>query len=107
MKFWRIALLLLAAAAPDGKQIVLHGNSNGALPCAACHGVNGQGNASIGAPVLAGKPEGAIVSALNTLANSQGGGPMPGIAKALTPQEKQAVAAYFAGLPVGITPPSE
>ncbi|MDE1897148.1 MAG: c-type cytochrome [Rhodospirillales bacterium] len=99
--------MLLAAAAPEGKQIVLHGNSNGAMPCAACHGVNGQGNASIGAPALAGRPAAAIVSALNNLASSQGSGPMPAIAKALTPQERQDVAAYFAGLAVGILPPNE
>lgn len=93
-------LLLLAAAAPDGKQIVLHGNGNGALPCAACHGVNGQGNSSIGAPALAGKPAGDIVAALNKIAVGQGGaGLMPSIAKALAPQERQAVAAYFSSLP--------
>ncbi|MBU6448622.1 MAG: c-type cytochrome [Rhodospirillales bacterium] len=99
MKIWRIALVLLGAAAPAGKQIVLHGNSNGAMPCAACHGINGLGNAAIGAPVLAGKPAAGIVSALGHLASGQGSGPMPGIARALSPQERQGVAAYFAGLP--------
>jgi cytochrome c553 len=93
-------LLLLAAAAPGGKQIVLHGNGNGALPCAACHGVEGQGNSSIGAPALAGKPAADIVSALNMIAVGQGGtGLMRSIANALTLDERQAVASYFAALP--------
>ncbi len=101
MKAWRLApLLLLAAAAPDGKQIVLHGNGNGALPCAACHGAQGQGNLSIGAPVLAGRPAGDIVVALNMMAMGQGGtGLMRSIAGALTLDERQAVAAYFSSLP--------
>lgn len=101
MKAWRYApLLLLAAAAPDGQQIVLHGNGNGALPCAACHGESGQGKPSTGAPALAGKQAADIVSALNVMAAGQGGtGLMQSIAGALTPDERQAVAAYFASLP--------
>ncbi|MGE4481236.1 c-type cytochrome [Acidocella sp.] len=101
MKAWRHApLLLLAAAAPGGKQIVLHGNGNGALPCAACHGENGQGKPSTGAPALAGKPASAIVSALNLMAAGQGGTPlMRSIAAALTLDERQQVAAYFSSLP--------
>lgn len=100
MRLWRLALLLLAAAAPDGKEIVLHGNGNGALPCAACHGALGQGNSSIGAPALAGRQAGDIVAALNLMAAGQGGtGLMRSIASALTLDERQAVAAYFASLP--------
>jgi cytochrome c553 len=97
-------LLLLApglawANAPDGKDIALHGNDNGALPCAACHGVNGRGNASIGAPRLAGMPVGVIEGYLKQYAAGDGGNAvMQGIARALSPAEMAAVAAYFAGL---------
>lgn len=97
-----MAVLLpgLAYAAPDGKEIALHGNGNGALPCAACHGVNGAGNSSMGAPPLAGLPAGGIVESLDQFAQGQGGTPMmQTIAQALSPDEKDAVAAYFAGLP--------
>ena len=88
------------AAAPDGQQIVLHGNDNGALPCAACHGANGTGNTATGAPALAGLPAGTIETALGTMAKGQGGTAlMQSIAKALSPAEIQAVAAYFAALP--------
>ncbi|GAN81908.1 c-type cytochrome [Acidocella aminolytica] len=100
MKRLRYApLLLLAAAAPAGKQIVLHGNGNGALPCAACHGEDGQGKPSTGAPALAGRSAGDIVSALNMMAAGQGGTSlMRSIAGALTLDQRKDVADYFASL---------
>jgi len=103
VRFLRLALLLLpelAWAAPDGRQIVLHGNDNGALPCAACHGANGAGNKATGAPALAGLPAGVITAALDKMAKGQGGTPiMRTIAQGLSPAEIAAVAAYFAELP--------
>ncbi len=100
MRYAPLLLLLLAAAAPDGRQIALHGNGNGALPCAACHGVLGQGNVSIGAPALAGLPAGAIEAVLAQYKAGQGGNAlMRSIARALSPAETQAVAAYFGSLP--------
>lgn len=113
MRVWLTALLLLPlvlpglvqsglawAAAPSGEQIVLHGNGNGAMPCAACHGADGAGKPSTGAPALAGLPAGTIIAALARMAKGQGGTPlMQSIAAALSPAEAQAVAAYFAGLP--------
>jgi len=84
------------AQTPDGRQIALHGNANGALPCAACHGVNGQGNASIGAPRLAGLPAGVIVGALENFSKGAGSNAMmQNIASALSPAEMQAVGTYF------------
>ena len=87
------------AGAPEGRNIVLHGNDNGAMPCAACHGVTGAGNASIGAPALAGMPAGAIETALKQFAAGAGGNAtMQYIAQALSPEETTAVADYFASL---------
>jgi cytochrome c553 len=98
--------VLAYAGPPDGKQIVLHGNGNGAMPCAACHGVAGAGNAAIGAPALAGLPAGAIAGALAQFAKGDGGTPlMQSIAQALSPEETNAVAAYFAGLRPGAPSP--
>ncbi len=88
-----------AASPPDGKAIFLHGNANGALPCAACHGMQAQGNSATGAPRLAGLPEGAIVSDLNNLAQGGGNATMEYIAQALSPAEAAAVARYIASLP--------
>jgi len=96
-----LALLLpeVAFAAPDGKEIVLHGNQTGALPCAACHGANGAGNESIGAPALAGLPAGMITGYLQRFAAGRGGNAiMQSIAKGLSPDEVTAVATYYAGL---------
>ncbi len=98
-----LALLLIPVAAlaapPDGKQIALHGNANGAMPCAACHGADGAGNASTGAPALAGLPAAAIEGYLKQFASGNGGNmTMQYIAQALSPAESKAVAAYFAGL---------
>jgi len=103
LKFLRLTLLLFPAAAlaaaPDGRQIALHGNDNGALPCAACHGVQGQGNASIGAPRLAGLPAAQIQTYLKQFASGAGGNAtMQNIAQALSPAETAAVAGYFSGL---------
>ncbi len=97
-----LALLpgIALAAALRGKDIVLHGNSHGAMPCAACHGVNGQGNSAIGAPPLAGLPAGVIEADLANFAKgNSGGGTMQFIAQALSPDEVKAVAEYFAALP--------
>ncbi len=101
MSRWAILFFTLPALAfaADGKDIALHGNGGGALPCAACHGVNGAGNSAIGAPALAGLPAGVIETALARFAKGQGGnGLMQGIAQALSPTETNAVAAYYAGL---------
>lgn len=96
-----LAWLLPAAAfaqTPDGQEIALHGNANGAMPCAACHGVQGQGNASIGAPKLAGLPAITIEGYLKQFAAGNGGNAvMQNIAQSLSPAETLAVATYFAG----------
>jgi cytochrome c553 len=93
--------LLLGAAAPDGKSIALHGTDHGALPCQACHGMQFQGDASIGAPDLAGQPEAVTMSSLAKIAAGKMGQNyvMKIIATSLTPAERQAVATYFASLP--------
>jgi len=94
-----------AFAAPDGQQIFLHGNNNGALPCAACHGEKAQGNSATGAPKLAGLPAAAIASYLALFANGQGGNAtMQYIAQALSPAETQAVADYLSSLPPANSP---
>ncbi len=100
---WLLPVCALAApqpAAPDGKTIFLHGNDNGALPCAACHGVDGKGKASTGAPRLAGLPAGVITAALAQFASGAGGNAtMQFIAGALSKSETEAVAQYLSSLP--------
>jgi cytochrome c553 len=99
------ALVAMTVIAPafadplDGKQIFLHGDGAGAMPCAACHGVDAGGNTSIGAPKLAGLAVGVIKSALAQFANGEGGNAsMQYIAQALSPAETDAVAGYLSSL---------
>ncbi len=111
MRRLALALCLLPttalAAAPDGRQIFLHGNTNGALPCAACHGQNAEGNSATGAPKLAGLPATAIETYLALFASGQGGNAtMQFIAQALSKPETLAVAAYLSSLPTTNSPAS-
>lgn len=92
-------VLPVAAAAPDGETIFLHGNANGALPCAACHGIHAQGNSATGAPQLAGLPASVIIGDLANFASGGGDATMQFIAQALSPGETAAVAQYLANLP--------
>jgi cytochrome c553 len=88
------------AAAPDGNAIFLHGNDNGAMPCAACHGEQAKGNPATGAPQLAGLPAGVITADLAQFANGESGNAtMQFIAQALSPAEAAAVAQYLSSLP--------
>jgi cytochrome c553 len=99
---WTLALLpgLAWGQTVSGRDLVMHGNNNGALPCAACHGADGAGNSAIGAPALAGLPAAGLAQDLNQMAQGEGGNEiMQSIASSLSPEERQAVADYFASLP--------
>ncbi len=111
MRQWLLAFCVFPvtafAAAPDGGQIFMHGNGNGALPCAACHGLQAQGNPATGAPRLANLPAAAIETYLALFANGDGGNAtMQFIAQSLSPAETKAVAAYLANLPISARPAS-
>ncbi|WP_246860531.1 c-type cytochrome [Noviherbaspirillum sp. UKPF54] len=84
-----------------GASIVANGNSNGVPACASCHGVNGEGNAAGGFPRLAGLGATYLESQLNHFADgTRKNVVMEHIAKQLAVDERKAVSAYFAGLPV-------
>jgi cytochrome c553 len=92
-----------ARAAPDGAAIALHG-AGGTPACATCHGAQGQGNPAIGAPRLAGDGATYLRWQLNDFASGHRVNPiMQPIARSLSPAERAAVAAFFAGLPA-LTP---
>ena len=94
-----VPALAFAEDPPDGKVIFMHGNANGALPCAACHGIHAQGNSATGAPKLAGLPAAVIIGDLTNFAHGGGNATMQFIAQALSPAEEAAVAQYVASLP--------
>ncbi|TDY01568.1 c-type cytochrome [Thiohalophilus thiocyanatoxydans] len=111
MKLWPVIPLLavvshIAMAAGDvetGKQIAMQGNNQGATACVACHGANGQGNASAGFPRLAGLNAAYLGKQLRDYRNGSRDNPtMNPIAAALDDVASRDVAAYYAGLdPVG------
>lgn len=86
-----------------GAAIVAHGTPDGVLPCMACHGPDLMGNAAIGAPRIAGLPETATLAAFRAIAAGKTGSNfvMRRIAGALTPEQRQEVAAYLATLKPG------
>jgi cytochrome c553 len=96
-RFFLSAMLLLAADAAA--------QPAGARACASCHGARGEGGLT-GAPPLAGLPQAYLASQLAAYARGERQHPvMTPIAARLTPQEREALAAYYAGLPTPPTPP--
>jgi len=91
--------------AADGREIAANGNGRDAPACSACHGAQGEGRPDIAHPRLAGLDSEYLIEQLNAFADgSRDNGTMPPIAKALTPNERQAIAKFYAGL---VTPKME
>jgi cytochrome c553 len=96
-----------ALAQGTGAAIAVHGTAKGALPCIACHGARGEGNAANGSPRLAGLPAPYIRAQLSAFAHGQRENPvMVPIARSLNADETQAVSVYFADLPAPVLPTS-
>jgi cytochrome c553 len=89
------------AKAPDaarGQQLVANGNPNGALPCGQCHGADGKGDPSGPYPRLAGQAALYLYKQLDDYASGTRKNEVMGpIAQALSDQERQDAAAYYAG----------
>ncbi|WP_407792400.1 c-type cytochrome [Pigmentiphaga litoralis] len=83
----------------EGQRIASSG-AHGAAACISCHGAKGEGNAAAGFPYLAGQGSAYLLKQLNDIADGVRPSPvMQAIAKALTPDERQAVSVYFSALP--------
>ncbi len=89
------------AFSSSGKVISLSGGSGGvANACVSCHGLAGQGNGNL-TPRLAELDQGYILRQIGFYADGQRINPqMVAVAKALTDDERQKVAAYYSQLPV-------
>jgi cytochrome c553 len=84
--------------AADGQQIAASGNGRNAPACSACHGAQGEGQPDAAYPRLAGLDSAYLIEQLNAFADgSRDNEAMSPIAKALTPDERQAVAKFYAG----------
>lgn len=89
------------AAAPGGKPVTPANGGAAATACAACHGASGQGLPDAGFPRLAGLPAAYLMRQLAGYADATRISPvMTPIAKRLSAADRQALAAYYAGLPV-------
>lgn len=109
-RFGAATALLLAAGtarAADGRAIVENGSPGGAMACSQCHGADGAGNRDSGFPRLAGMNAAYLVHELGAFAgDTRKNDIMSPIATAITPDERAAVAAYYAALPaVAPAPP--
>jgi cytochrome c553 len=95
----------VTAYAADGGQIAANGNGREAPACSACHGAQGEGQPDVANPRLAGLDSKYLMAQLNAFADGhRDNETMSPIAKALTPDERQAVATFYAG---SVTPKVE
>jgi cytochrome c553 len=93
------------AFAADGRDIAANGNGRDAPACSACHGAQGEGQPVAAYPRLTGLESDYLIEQLNAFAEgSRDNETMAPIAKALSPDERQAVAKFYAGL---VTPKME
>src|ERR1700678_2753342 len=84
--------------AADGQQIAAGRNGRNEDACSACHEAQGEGQPDAAYPRLAGLDSEYLIAQLNAFAEgSRDNEAMSPIAKALTPDERQAVAKFYAG----------
>jgi cytochrome c553 len=78
-----------------------------AATCAGCHGAKGEGNAASNFPRLAGQPQAYLAHQLRSYADgSRNNSVMGPIAKGLSPQQIDEVAAYFAAMEAPASKPA-
>lgn len=98
MKPFAAVLLFLVSSAA-------HAQPASAQSCTGCHGAHGEGG-STGAPRLAGQPHAYLARQLEAYADGRREhSVMTPIAKGLQPQDRDALAAYYAGLKAPANPP--
>ncbi|MGN2248409.1 c-type cytochrome [Frateuria sp. GZRR35] len=96
----------LAVHAASAQVLVSQGNGHGVPPCQSCHGASGEGQTAAGFPRLAGLDADYLTRQLADYAADTRANPvMQPIAKSLSADERQAVAAYYSRLPVPAIPP--
>jgi cytochrome c553 len=94
-----IPILTQSARAADGQEIAANSNGRGAPACSACHGEHGEGRPDAAYPRLAGLNSEYLVRQLNAFAGgSRDNKMMQPIAMALAPDERKAVAEFYAEL---------
>lgn len=90
-----------AATDNDGAKLARQGNGHGAAPCTACHGVDGGSQPAAGFPRLAALNATYLRRQLDDFARgARLNATMQPVAQALSENERQALATYYAGLPI-------
>ena len=85
------------ALATDAAEIASSGNGAGAPACSACHGQSGEGRPDAGYPRLAGLNADYLLQQLNDFASgARASDIMHPVAKALSEDERKAMAAFYA-----------
>ncbi|WP_193086740.1 c-type cytochrome [Advenella sp. FME57] len=101
---WLPTEIASAGDIAQGKSIAANGIT-GQAPCMACHGANGEGMAAAGFPFLAGLPAVYLEAQLVDFAQGKRKqAVMEPIAKALSAEQKKAVAVWYASLKPVIDP---
>lgn len=96
-----LAAVPLVASGSDAATIARQGNGHGAAPCMACHGADGGGQAAAGFPRLAGLNADYVNKQLADYASgARTNSVMGGNAKALSVDEREALAWYYSKLPI-------
>ena len=82
-----------------GATLASQGGGGAVAACSSCHGTNGEGNAQMVAPRLAGQAYAYLLHELDSYAGDTRAHPvMAPIAKAMTPEQRAAAAAHYASL---------
>ena len=94
------AVMLTAAAATAAPPAIVTQGKGAATACVACHGANGLGNAQTGYPMLAQLPPAYLAKQIADFKAGTRSNPiMSPIAAALTAEDADAAARYYASLP--------
>src|SRR5690349_15017650 len=104
---WLASACASPAEAATPQTLVSHGNGHGAPPCQSCHGADGGGQAAAGFPRLAGLDATYLARQLaDYAAGSRSDAVMQPIARALSAEERQAIASFYSRMPVPAISPS-
>jgi len=83
-----------------GERIAIQGGGDAVTACAVCHGSRGEGMPVANFPPLAGLPLSYLRTQLERFADGSRDHPiMTSIARAMSVRQREAAAAYYAGLP--------
>lgn len=95
-----ILLSMLGVSAIAAPPAIVTQGKGAAIACASCHGMEGAGNSAAGYPALAQMPQAYFTKQIADFkSGTRSHAVMTPIAKALTPEDAEAAASYYAALP--------